>query len=454
MTTGIASSDRAALRPLVDEVLGLHLGAGTEVMLMRSTTGLTRFAGSQVTQNTVRSDARAYIRVSLGDRAASATTNRLDRDGLENAARAALAAAKVAPVDPEFPGLPVAAEVGSAEAFRRWDEATAAASADERAAAVERIVAAAGDAAAAGIYETSSHDFAIFSTEGIDASDGYTRCNTICLATRDDASGWGEASSHARDALDEETVARTALAKARAGEGATGAEPGVYPVVLEPAAVAMLLEYLAYTGFGAKQMIDGESFFSSRKGQRVAARPITIRDDAAHPLSVGIAFDFEGVPRRPVAVIEDGVAVAPVTDLRTARILDADLTGHFSGSNEFGPYASNVVLDPGTATQEDMVAAISDGFLVTRFHYVNVLDRPETLLTGMTRDGTFRIRNGEIAEPVTNFRFSHSVLGALSSVTAIGRDPVAFAPEYGSFGSTVAPALAVGEFNFTSRTTH
>ena len=113
-----------------------------------------------------------------------------------------------------------------------------------------------------------------------------------------------------------------------------------------------------------------------------------------------------------------------------------------------------MVLEAGDRSDEELIREVDEGLLVTRFHYVNVLDRPETLLTGMTRDGTFRISGGEIAEPVHNFRFTQSVLKALASVEGVGRGLQAFAPEFGSFGSTVAPALAVGEFRFTSRTSH
>ena len=111
-------------------------------------------------------------------------------------------------------------------------------------------------------------------------------------------------------------------------------------------------------------------------------------------------------------------------------------------------------MSAGEADTRDLVGAVSEGLLVTRFHYVNILDRPATLLTGMTRDGTFRIRGGEVAEPVRNLRFTQSVLEALASAVGIGREQRAFAPEYGSFGSTVVPPLHLGKFEFTSTTSH
>jgi predicted Zn-dependent protease len=163
---------------------------------------------------------------------------------------------------------------------------------------------------------------------------------------------------------------------------------------------------------------------------------------------------MEGVPKQKVDVISGGRAVQPVSDLRTARKLGTPPTGHYSGSNEFGPYAFNLVVTPGDSSPQDLIGGISNGLLITRFHYVNILDRPATTLTGMTRDGTFRITDGEVGEAVTNFRFAQSVLDALASVDGVGSELAAFAPEYGSFGSTVAPALRLRDFNLASTTSH
>jgi predicted Zn-dependent protease len=388
------------------------------------------------------------------DRVATARTNQLDADHLSSAAEQALQAAKASPADAEFPGLPRPEEVGRASAVLRWDEATAAASPQHRAQAVSDILRSASDGSVAGVYETSAHAFGVFSSTGIDCFDAYTRCVTTCLVEIEGATGWGERSSHRVDDVDVESTALTAADKARRSRGATEGEPGSYQVVLEPPASAMLADFLAYMGFGAKQVIDGESFLSTRTGEQVAAPSITIGDDVYADLSVGIGFDLEGVPKQRVEVISKGKALQPVSDLRTARKLGTPPTGHNSGSPEFGPFPFNVVVASGSDSLEDLIGGIDEGLLVTRFHYVNILDRPATSLTGMTRDGTFRIRGGEVAEPVHNFRFAQGVLDALKSADGVGSQPAAFAPEYGSFGSTVAPALRLREFNLASTTSH
>lgn len=441
-------------RRAAQAVLDLDGADGVEVVVSGSHTALTRYANSEIIQNTVRNELRAYVRVATGERTASATTNQLDEKHLRSAADAALEAARASRPDPDFPGLPDPDSVGRAEGLFAWDDATANASPARRAAAVADILTAADADNAAGVFETSAHAYGVFSSTGIDCFDAYTRCVTTCLVNVDNATGWGEASSHAIAEVDVASAARRAADKGKSGAATTDAKPGTYEVVLEESAVATLIDFLSYSGFGAKAVIEGESFLSSRAGKKVAADPVTVADDVAFPGSVGIGFDFEGVPKRRVAVIDAGTATGPVTDLRTAGKLGTSSTGHFSGSTEWGPYASNIVLEPGKKSLEDMIGSVDKGLLVTRFHYVNILDRPGTLLTGMTRDGTFAIQGGEIAGAVHNLRFTQSVLDALASVEDVGRQTAAFAPEYGSFGSTVAPALRIGEFRFTSGTSH
>jgi PmbA protein len=435
-------------------VLDLPGADGVEVAVHASSAAVTRYANSEIIQNTDRDELRVYVRVVTDGRSATATTNQLAGDRVAGAARGALEAARASLPDEDFPGLAHPDAVGRADAIGRTDETTGRTTASERAAAVRSILAAAGGGSAAGVVETGVQAYAVFNSNGIDCFDTFTRAVATALVDDGEATGWGESSSHAIADLDFAGLGRLAADKAAAGHGATDARPGEYEVVLEPPAVAVLLDYLAYVGFGAKQVVEGESFLATRAGAEVAAPSVTIADDVRHPRSVGIGFDFEGVPRRRVAVVDTGIARGPVTDLRTARQLGTSPTGHHSGSNEFGPYASNVVLEVGDQSYEDLVGAVGRGLLVTRFHYVNVLDRPSTLLTGMTRDGTFVIRDGTIAEPVHNLRFSQSVLEALASVAGVGRDLQAFAPDFSSFGSTVAPALRVGRFRFSSGTSH
>ena len=427
-----------------------HPGAdAVEVVVTGTSRGLTRFANSEIIQSTLCSATEAGVRVVVGGRVASASTDRLDPDDLARAARRAIEAAGASPVDEEFPGLPDPGPVGRPEPVMRLDEATVATDERDRAAAVREILSVTSEGGAAGAFETGSYCFAVFNSNGIDCYDAYSRCAASVLADLDDGTGWGEASSHSVADVDVAAVARTAIDKARAGHSPAGAVPGDYEIVLEPPAAATLVSFLAGT-VGAKAVIEGQSFLSTRCGELVASPSVTVADDARHPDSVGIGFDFEGSPRRRVPVIDAGRATGPVTDLRTAARLGTEVTGHSSGSVKAGPYAANPVVEAGEQSLEDLIGAVEHGLLVTRFHYANVLDRPTTLLTGMTRDGLFGIENGEVRGPTRNMRFTQSVLGALSAVQGVGAKLLTVPPRYGVFGSAAAPALRIGSFSFTS----
>ena len=445
-------ADRA--KGAAEHAFSLEGAEGVEVVIAGSTSGVTRFANSEIIQNTARDELRVYVKVSLADRSATAATNQLDEGHIGRAAERALAAAKAAPPDPGWPGLVSPGEAGDPKPQWRFDERTAETPPSIRASVVADVLKASRPASAAGVYETSAHTYGIFSTTGIECFDGFSRAVLTCLVDSGSATGWAETSSYAAAEVDHLACTSAAMEKAGRGPAEAEAPPGQYVVVLEPAAVAALVDYLAWSSFAAKFVIDGESFLATKAGQKVAAPSVSVVDDFEHPLSVGIGFDFEGVERQRIAVIDSGVATQPATDRRTARKLGLPVTGHSSGSDEWGPFASNVVLSPGQKSFDDIVSGVDEGLLVTRFHYVNILDRPTTLLTGMTRDGTFRIRNGEIAEPVHNLRFTQSALGALDSVEALGSDVKAFAPEFGSFGSTVAPSTRISGFSFTSKTSH
>ena len=445
--------DRADARQAADAAFAVEGAQGAELVVVGSTTGLTRYANSEVIQNTVRREVNAYVRVEVDGCVATASTNQLTPERVRRAADRAAAAARSSPPDPDWPGLADPARVGRPEPLFRWDPDTAEASPAARADSVTKILDVAGDESAAGVFETSAHSYAVMNSRGVDCFDAYTRCVASSLV-ESGGTGWGEASSFARGHVDVAQVAQTALDKAIAGRDPVESAPGTYEVVLEPSAVATILEYFSYMGLGAKQVFDKESFLAEKAGEKVGADSVSVVDDVGHELSVGIGFDFDGAPRTRVATIDAGVATGPVTDLRYANKMGLELTGHSSGSATFGPWAANLVMPAGSEPRRRMIEGVKRGLLVTRFHYVNILHQPSTLLTGMTRDGVFEIVDGEVGRPVHNFRFTQSVLDALASVIAVGDDAAGFAPEYGGFGSTVAPSLRIGEFGFTSTTLH
>jgi predicted Zn-dependent protease len=139
------------------------------------------------------------------------------------------------------------------------------------------------------------------------------------------------------------------------------------------------------------------------------------------------------------------VAKGIVYDSYTANKEGKQSTGHaLPAPNTYGPVPINVFMAEGKQSAEEMIASTERGLLVTRFHYVNIVHPKQTILTGMTRDGTFLIEGGKVTGGVKNLRFTQNVVMALSSVLAVG-DRAALTEE-----GAVVPCLKLASFAFTS----
>jgi predicted Zn-dependent protease len=265
------------------------------------------------------------------------------------------------------------------------------------------------------------------------------------------ASGWASWLGADPAGLPAASLGDRAALLAERSVGAEPLEPGEYPVVLAPDAVADLLDFLGYTSFGARAYFERSSFIALHEGEQLFPASLTIVDDARAPETVGLPFDFEGVAKQRVALIDRGVPTGIVTDSYWAAKLDRANTGHaLPAPNPWGPMPLNLAIEPGDATIDEMIGSIERGVYVTRFHYVNVEDPVEVLLTGMTRDGTFLIEDGRLTRPLTNARFTQSVVEALTGLQAIGRDRELIGTEEG--GACLAPALALASWRFTGQT--
>lgn len=445
-------ADRAL--ELAEQALVVEGADEVQVTLYSESGGLTRFADSIIHQHTERSDAEIKVRVVTGKRSASASTNRLDAASVADAGKRALAMARLSPPDELFPGLPGnfgASLVSPSQEAERYDEATAAASPAWRAERVGDVVTAAVGRPAAGFFSTSANEVALANSNGIRRYSAFTVAGFTCMLRSDDGTAHHESADSRAGNIPVVPIVEDLARWADRAREPFDAEPGTYPVVLMPLAVGEMVEYLAYMGFGAKDVLNGESFFVDRRGKQVADPIVSIVDDVAHPRSLGPAFDMEGVWRQRVAVIDGGTANQPIYDTRTAAEAATTTTGHASGSQEYGPYPANLFIAPGEQTTDDLVAGIEHGLLVRRFWYVNMVNQRETILTGMTRDGLFLIKHGVVTRPVHNLRFTQSVLDTLRGCSGVGADLVCLSS---GAGALLAPALRLEAFNFTSATSH
>jgi PmbA protein len=441
------------IRTVAEAALELSGADGVEVLVMHEWGGLTRFADSAIHQSTAREDTAVKVRVVAGGRVAVASTNDLSKDGAATAARNALELAGMAAPDPQFPGLAPAANVPDRE--DGFDEATAATTPEQRAEGVARLVEAVGDGFhAAGAFDTTATEVAVVNTEGAFHYAPMTQSSiTTVVSGGEGGTGFAETATRRAPDIDPSAVGRRAYRKAVDSQNPRDLEPGRHEVVLEPWATATLLGFLAYMGFGGRAIEEGRSCFSGRIGEKLMDDAVTIYDDALSPMTIGLPFDFEGTPKRRVDLIVDGVVKGGVHDRRSAKQAGVESTGHaLPPPNPEGPFPLNLFMEPGRSSLQEMIGATSRGLLVTRFHYSNIVHPREAIITGMTRDGTWLIEDGEIAYPVKNFRFTQSIIEALRDAELIGRD-TELASEF-FFASSRVPALKLSSFNFTGKSDH
>ena len=272
----------------------------------------------------------------------------------------------------------------------------------------------------------------------------------LIITTRSDTSaGWAKGGSWRLDGIDYPALAREAVAKAVNGRDPQPVSPGQYAVVLDHYAVDDILEALSLYGMGAQAVQEGRSWMNGLQGVRAMSPAVSIWDDGASLAGWPLPFDVEGVPRRRVELIENGVVNAPVHNTYTAAKDGTTSTGHqtyFTGP----PIASNLFMRPGDRTVEQLIASTERGLYITRFFYTRLSHNNGCVMTGMTRDGTFLIENGELRHPVKDLRFTQSYVDALANVEGVGHKAKLVLNEVGF--ATRVPALKLSSFNFTGVT--
>ena len=433
----------------------IALGDGVDaamVLAFHSAGGLTRFASSQIHQNTWREAVSIQIMVVVdGNRVGVASGSSLEPGAVKATLQRARAIAEVIPPNPDFPGL---AQPASYPEATLWDDTTAATTPAERADAVARALEEFPNSVeAAGYIETTANEVFLAGSTGLRAYSTATQAGCSVMAIAENSSGFAESVERKLSNLDVPALAERAVRKAELGHDPKPIEPGAYTVILEPAATSTLLQFLAFLGFGGKAFLEGRSFMAGKIGEKIMNDRVTIVDDPTAPDALGLPFDFEGTPSSRVMLIDKGVAKDVVWDRTTAKKAGRGSTGHgLPPPNTMGPLPLNLRMEPGDRSLEQLVASTERGLLVTRFHYSNVVSEKETVLTGMTRDGTFAIEDGKIAHGVKNLRFTQNAVEALRNVEGVG-DTTETSTEL-FFGGSRAPAIKVRDFKFSSATTH
>jgi len=436
------------------QVMAKSTADQTEAVYIGNEAALTRYANSYIHQNVYEDDRRILFRSVLGKKVGVASCNSLVVSDLQKTLEDSIEIARQQPENPNFPGLPKPAKYKSLDTF---DEATAGFSPRDRARAVKKVIAQADRKkfTVAGSCATSCGEIAVVNSLGVEAYQPITSASVNMIAMSDSSSGYAAGMSRRVSDLDFTELATIAVEKCDRSQNPGQIEPGEYEVILEPPAVSELLEWVNYVGLGGKPFTQKTSFLSGRVGRKITSEKVSLYDNALDARSAAFPFDFEGVPKQKVMFIDKGVAKGAVFDRAWAKKAGKKSTGHAITADQAseGPFGLNIFLAPGTAKRASMVSKVKRGILVTRFHYINgLIDTRNMVLTGMTRDGTFLIEDGEIVGGLKNLRFTDSFTRAFKSTVAISRETEQVNSWWSAVGCMTVPAVHLGSFRFSGKT--
>ncbi len=304
---------------------------------------------------------------------------------------------------------------------------------------------------AAGIHQEISNRIVLLNSNGLEKESLLLSAN-FSISITAPTKGWSQQITEDANSLDTLKVAKEAVEIAKMNQNSISVEAGKYDVVLSPEAVADLISFLSYYGFNGKEFYEKTGPFSELNKQVIDKR-VNITDNYNHKLKKGIPFDFEGVDKKVLPLIESGVLKNIPLDLKYANKLNLESTGHgLEQPNNWGTLPLNMVLSGGGSTKEKLIKSTKRGLYVNRFHYTNIINPKDTTITGMTRDGLFLIEDGKITKSVKNLRFTESILEALNRIDDFSEELFVANEFFNSAEAIIVPFMKIKDFNFSSTT--
>ncbi len=427
-------------RFLADMVLKRSAADHTVVNLHDQHMGTTRFANSRIVQNVDTRRGTVTVTVAFDCRKGSASTTDFTAGAVQDTLARAERIARVSPEDPEylpppepqvFPTLltsrPETAAAGPARRLEYANEAIGQCR-------IENLQ-------AAGIVSSSVASVGVAASNGLFVQEERTDARFSLTVQADDATGWSSAAHRSIDHLKIQDRTLSAIHKAKRGREVQELAPGRYRVILEPAAVAGLWSWMLWT-LDAKSYEKGTSPFTGQLGRQILDERLSLHNMPGHPDLLGTGFTHEGLPSGDSAWIDKGVLRQLAYDRFTAKQQKIKRIATLEAPclSASGPAASK--------TQE-LIKQSERAILVTNFWYIRTVNPTDLTLTGMTRDGTFLVEDGQITTAVRNFRFHESPLRVFKHVDAWTEPAEAVTSETGKM---LVPAMVLRDFYFSSVT--
>ena len=419
-------------------------GIESEIKMISSINSLTRFANSHIHQNVEEAVADIYLTIHKNGKTITLNSNITSIDSPKNFIEKALAGAENSPDDEGWAGMPE-----SKYSFDGYKE-FASKQPEERADKVQQFIEVGKDFNAAGYCSTSVDNYFVWNTNGLASSDSTTSAFIDGIFRTDTSSGSSHRGANSLEEIDSESAGLEAFNLCHDSQNPEDIDPGKYEVVLGPEAVSTILVFLGVYGFNAKSKIEGTSPIQLNSQQ--FDEKLTLIDDPHRDKSLGFKIDASGCPKKTLEVVKDGIPKSFFHTRRTSKELNEENTFHeiFGWGDSFGGIGTNIYLNPGNSTKEEMISKVKNGIYINEFWYCRVLDPITQVVTGLNRNGSFLIENGNITKPVGRLRFTQSFISSLGvgNIISIGSESRFADSEFGE-GILNVPMLHLKEFNFT-----
>jgi PmbA protein len=446
--------DEASIRDILERALAAAETPVADASYVFVDQNISRFANSQLHQNMSEESASLTLRVIVNDCMGVASTTVFEEDELARTAALAHEAARHANPLQNFSGLYQGDDpLPEVDTF---DQATAELSPATKARELRAMFDRGREAGVefAGAYATGTASVACANTHGVRRFARMTYADATVIALAPGTSGYATRRERLASRMDIVALGEEATAKATLlRDVLEDLTPGAYDVILEPPALAEVFDWMNMIAFSGQSYEDGSSFFVGNLGKPLLGENFTLADDAVDAGFLPFPFDMEGLPKRRIPLVENGVLQTPVLDKAWADRLSLPPTANAwqLGSPEHGS-AFHMAMAGGEATREELIRSTKLGIWVTRFNYVNGLLEPKTaLMTGTTRDGTFLIRDGEVVARLPNLRWTQSMTEAFSNIEALSRERSCVGTWFNMFGGTLAPVAKIRGWNITGK---
>jgi predicted Zn-dependent protease len=422
------------------------------IVFFRSALQVSRFANSQLHQHMSDESQLIYFRILLDGRIGLASTNSFDEQNLEETFKKALRIAKIKLDIKEKKDIVSFTPLRTLPDF--YFSKTSHMGASERIRILERLFSEADNLKVrlSGNFYNGLTQIAVISPEAKMNYQDYSFAGIKLIAAQGESSGYASQVDYNIENLEPRAIGDRAMIKCSYGLQKITLKPSRYDVILEPQAVAELIFWLDYIGFGAKSVFEETSFLYRKTAKPIVSKSVSIYDYGRDKNTFILPFDFEGMSRKKTYLIKKGVSGEPLCDTYYAKLLKIKSNGHANFPDDVdGPLGYNLVMEAGSVSESEIISRTKQAILITRFHYINgFLDTRRALMTGMTRDGTFLIEDGKIKCAVKDMRFTEYILEAFSRIKYISKERKLIADHLETLGSIYAPSVYIKDFNFIS----